>query len=123
MFDKDFVSQLLQTVILAAIPVVVPIMVSIAIAYWRKVKAEIQEKAPVAYEALKVAARIAVQAAEQLAMTGVIQEKKRYAIDRVKLLLEGQGITMDIESISAAIEAAVLEQFNSHKLNAKQVTK
>ena len=123
MFDKDFVSQLLQTVILAAIPVLVPIMVSIAIAYWRKVKAEIQEKAPVAYEALKVAARIAVQAAEQLAMTGDIQEKKRYAIDRVKLLLEGQGITMDIESISAAIEAAVLEQFNSHKLNAKQVTK
>lgn len=116
MFDKDFVSQLLQTVILAAIPVLVPILVSIAIAYWRKVKAEIQEKAPVAYSALQIAARIAVRAAEQLAMGGVIQEKKRYAIDRVKLLLEGQGITMDIESISAAIEAAVLEEFNRYKL-------
>lgn len=119
MFDKEFVSEVLQTLILASIPVLIPILISMAIAYWRKVSAEIQEKAPVTYQALRIVASIAVQAAEQLAMAGVIQEKKQYAIEQVKLLLEQQGIKMDIESISVAIEAAVLEEFNRHKLEAQ----
>lgn len=124
MFDMEFVSEVLQTLILALIPVLVPVLVSIAIIYWRKAKVEIQAKlseihakAPVVYEALMIAARIAVEAAEQLALSGKIQEKKQFAIDFVENLLAQQGIKMDLDIISAAIESALLQTINKPLLD------
>lgn len=120
MFDKTFVSEVTQALILAMIPVLIPVLISLAVSSWRKTKAEIQAMSPEIYNALIMTAKIAVQAAEQLAMAGVIQEKKRYAIDRVTILLEQQGIVMDVSAISAAIESAVLEEFNKYKLEAQK---
>ena len=113
MFDSEFVSKVLEAFIMATIPVLIPVLVSVAIAYWKKVKAEIE---PNVYSALYSAATIAVRAAEQLAMSGVIQEKKQYAIDQVTLMMKERGINIDFQTISAMIESVVLEEFNLHKL-------
>jgi len=58
------------------------------------------------YRQLKVAADIAVYAAEQIYGAGQGEEKLAYALE----LLEAQGFTLDAAMIRAAIEDAVYKQ-------------
>lgn len=116
MFDNDFVSKFLQDLILALIPVLIPVLVAFAVAAWKAVQAWIKTKTtPVVYDALTKTASIAVLAAEQMAKSGFIQQKKDYAVDMVSMLLKERGITLDLAVIQSAVEAAVWREFNEMK--------
>lgn len=58
-------------------------------------------------EKVMILAKIAVNAAEQLAKTGIIDlsERKEYALN----VLKEKGVTLDIEQLSDIIESFVLE--------------
>ena len=56
---------------------------------------------------LKIAST-AVDAAEQLGLTGMIKSKYDEAYKQVKIALKAQGLTFDEETIKTAIEAVVL---------------
>ena len=58
---------------------------------------------------LKQIVRIAVYAAEQLFGAKMGQDKKAFALNYAKQLLEKLHLTFDIEAIDAAIEAQVKE--------------
>lgn len=54
---------------------------------------------------------VAVDAAEQLGISGTINNKFDYAMEQVKIAMAKHGLTYDDQTIRAAIEAFVL-QFN-----------
>lgn len=58
-------------------------------------------------------ARMAVLAAEQLGITGAIDDKKSYAITVAERMLAERGIKVDLDALDAAIEAAVAEELNA----------
>lgn len=64
---------------------------------------------------LQHAAAVAVSAAEQLGATGVIADKKGYAVDAVQKTLDAKGINVDAAAVDRAIEAAVMAGFNIDK--------
>lgn len=60
------------------------------------------------WDQLMKVASVAVDAAEQLGITGKVNDKFEYAATQVKLVCEKQGLKYDDETIRVAIEAAVL---------------
>ena len=58
---------------------------------------------------------IAVDAAEQLGLTGAVSNKLEYATEQVKLAMLKHGLTYDDRTIRVAIEAIVL-QFNESNI-------
>ena len=65
--------------------------------------------------ALDVAAEMAVRAAEQLKLAGLIEDKKDYAVATAQAYLDERGIKVDLSLIEAAIEAAVIGNFPKAK--------
>ena len=65
---------------------------------------------------LQNVATVAVQAAEQLHLAGYIQDKKGVAIGIVVRELQAKGLKVDATSIDHAIEAAVMDAFNTEKV-------
>lgn len=57
-------------------------------------------------------ATMAVQAAEQVYGSEAGQDKKQFALDYVKAELTRRNIQVDVDAISAAIESAVMAEFN-----------
>lgn len=55
---------------------------------------------------------VAVMAAEQLGLSGAIEDKKQSAINAASAMLESMGIQVTAEELDAAIEAAVATQLN-----------
>lgn len=112
MFDSSFwlpiASAAIQALLLMLIPVVIG-AVGVGIRYlWSKIKAE----KPLIAEFLAEYARQAVYAAEQLGAIEQITNKKQYAIELVKKYCKTAGLSVDVDLIEAAIEAAVSEEFN-----------
>lgn len=69
------------------------------------------------FEQLQLFASYAVLAAEQGSLAGAVNDKKASAINVVNGYLKAAGITsVTAADIDAAIEAAVLRQFNAHKV-------
>lgn len=63
---------------------------------------------------LREASYFAIRAAEQAGLGEVINDKKEYALEIAeKYLKERFGVSPDLDLISAAIEKAVWEEFNS----------
>jgi len=60
-------------------------------------------------------ATIAVRAAEQANIAGLIKDKKQYAVEILDKSLKDHGFNVNLDVISAAIEAAVLQEFNRDK--------
>lgn len=60
------------------------------------------------WDQLMKVAQVAVDAAEQLGITGKVEDKFAYAAAQVKLVCEKQGLKYDDETIRVAIESAVL---------------
>ncbi len=58
---------------------------------------------------------VAVDAAEQLGLTGTVSNKLEYATEQIKLAMLKHGLTYDDQTIRAAIEAIVL-QFNEYNI-------
>ena len=63
----------------------------------------------VRWEQLQMIARVSVQAAEQLAANGKIDDKFAFAMNRVQKDLSAHHLSFDQETIRDAIESAVLE--------------
>jgi len=57
-------------------------------------------------------ARVAVLAAEQLGLSAQIKSKRDYAIRYLADALERRGVRVPVEELAAAIEAAVMKEFN-----------
>lgn len=77
------------------------------------IKSNTNEKQFLLLQSLAVAA---VRAAEQGELAGVISDKKASAFNIVNAYLQQMGLTaITAEQIDAAIESAVLTQFNAYK--------
>ncbi|MBP7213322.1 MAG: hypothetical protein KBA03_03725 [Anaerolineaceae bacterium] len=108
-------ANVLTEVLAYLLPLLVVALVS-AIVTWAVKQWGLAKAAnPALTEVLEQAALIAVRAAEQAGISGLIENKKEYAISIVEAWLKKQGLPIDIDVIAAAIEAAVWEEFNSEQ--------
>ena len=113
---NEFV-DLLQACVASLLLALSPVLVGFVVA-WVKLQVDLamqrlKENKPNFAEALRQAALLAVQAAEQAGAAGVIEDKKQYAFQIAQQWLDDAGwdeINLDV--LEAAIEAEVL-QFNS----------
>ena len=69
-----------------------------------------------------VTVKVAVRAAEQAGAAGLIHDKRAYAFNVAEKWLKARGVTLDIDLIYAAIEAAVYKEFNESKAEKPRTT-
>lgn len=108
--DFAYITELLQALILATVPVLAGMA-----AKWIATQGKIAKEQLTADQiyALEIFIRTAVYAAEQMKIAGFITRKLDYATENVQLWLDAKGIAMDASEIRARIEAAVLTEFNA----------
>jgi hypothetical protein len=111
--DLQFVSSLLQAVLLAILPVLAGALVNWAIKAAKLKASELDQQT---LNTLTWLASTAVRAAEQANLAGYIKDKKSFAMEYVETWLSGHGIQLDALVLSTAIEAAVMEEFGKAKL-------
>lgn len=99
-------AQFVVNLLLAAIAVIVPLVGS-AVRGFIAANKNSRE-----LETLAGIAKVAVLAAEQSGLSGLIEDKKNYAIRVAEQMLEERGIKIDLDTLTAAIEAAVLNELN-----------
>lgn len=109
-------SKVIEAILIAILPPLVAFLVSIGLAYAKRVWGDLKQRYPSVTELIEEAAVFAVQAAEQAGAAELIADKKQYAIQIAEAWLEANHITTDIDLIDAAIEKAVLELFNSDEV-------
>lgn len=115
--DLQFVSSLLQAVLLAILPVLAGALVNWAIKAAKLKAGELDQQT---LTTLTWLASTAVRAAEQANLSGYVTDKKAFALDYVQTWLSGHGIQLDAVTLSTAIEAAVMEEFGKAKFEAAQ---
>ena len=112
-------TELLSQVLMAVLTICLPPLVTIAVkwlnAKTNEIKQQIEQNNPGWGYALEEAAALAVSAAEQSKLAGLIADKKAYAIDIIEKWLEARKIHIDLDLIEAAIEAEVIRQFPQGK--------
>lgn len=106
-------SKVIEAILIAILPPLVAFLVSVGLAYAKRVWGDLKQRYPSVTDLVEQAAVFAVQAAEQAGAAELIKDKKQYAIQIAEAWLEANHITTDIDLIDAAIEKAVLELFNS----------
>ena len=107
-------SKVIEAILIAILPPLVAFLVSIGLAYAKRVWGDLKQRYPSVTELIEEAAVFAVQAAEQAGAAELIKDKKEYAIQIAEAWLVANHITTDIDLIDAAIEKAVLELFNGN---------
>jgi hypothetical protein len=105
-------SKVLEAVLIAVLPPLAVALVGLVVSLVRKWWIEAKLYAPKITDLIEDAARLAVRAAEQAGAAQLIEDKKQYAIEIAEKWLEARGLTVDIDLLDAAIEAAVLQLFN-----------
>ena len=103
--------QFIANVLLALVAVLVPL---IGNAVRNFINAN---KGSKEFELLSDVARMAVLAAEQAGLSGVIEDKKEAALSYASEILRQKGLNIDIVALDAAIEAAVADELNRPALN------
>lgn len=113
MFDYKLISELLQSLLLAFL---VPLagFAAQSIISWGKAKRAEMDKSH--QELLNGAVRVAVFAAEQVYGATKGEEKKAYALKVAEQWLAKNNVTLDLDTLDVAIEAAVFEQFKQWPL-------
>lgn len=115
---NQILSAVLQSLLEFLLPIVAVAIIS-ALISWAKL---LWEKAKTwnspATDLLEQAAIVAVTAAEQAGLSGLIKDKREYAFEIAEAWLKKNGITIDTDLIYAAIEAAVWKEFNSPEAKA-----
>jgi len=106
-------SKVIEAILIAILPPLAVVLVSVVLAYAKKLWADLKQRYPSVTDLVEQAAVFAVQAAEQAGAAELIKDKKQYAIQIAEAWLEANHITTDLDLIDAAIEKAVLELFNS----------
>ena len=107
--DSSFWYKLLQDVLVLAIPTIAGALVTVAIAYFKKVAAQIEAQRPDIFAIVQVFAEAAVKAAEQVFPVEEREKKKEYALAAVQNWLVEKGIAVDIALIESAVEAEVFK--------------
>ena len=103
--------SILQAVLIAALPPLVAAIVRYLWARAAEVWQDLENSKPELAWVLREAARFGVQAAEQMGISGQIEDKKQFAIQYAEKWLQTQGVEIDLDLVDAAIEAAVIELF------------
>lgn len=106
-------SKVIEAILIAILPPLAVVLVSVVLAHAKKLWADLKQRYPSVTDLVEQAAVFAVQAAEQAGAADLIEDKKQYAIQIAEAWLEANHITTDLHLIDAAIEKAVLELFNS----------
>ncbi len=105
----DFLNLFLQAVLPVLAAALAGWLYSQARLAWQK----FQNARPDVADAIQWAAEIAVRAAEQANMGGLIDDKKHYALQFAQRWLELKKIPIDLEALDGAIEAAVWSEINA----------
>ena len=109
---NEFLSKVVEGVLLAFAPVLASLITSWLVAKVRTIWAEFKVSQTVPSFMLEEIARIVVLAAEQMKLAELIENKKDYAVQTAAEWLEAQGYKINLAAIEAAIEAAVMTEFN-----------
>lgn len=107
-----FLSELAEGILLAFVPVLVSMITAWLLAKARMAWAQYKEANANYSWLLESIAVIAVKAAEQSKIAGLIEDKKSYAVQVAQQWLNDKGFSVDLAIIEAAIEAAVFEEIN-----------
>lgn len=105
----DFLNLFLQAVLPVLAAALAGWLYSQARLAWQK----FQNARPDTADAIQLAAEIAVRAAEQANLGGLIDDKKHYALQFAQRWLELKKIPIDLEALDGAIEAAVWSEINA----------
>jgi hypothetical protein len=109
-----FVTQFLNVFLPPVLVALAGLLAGLAVQGLRLLGAKIKEAQPELFEQMQWIAQTAVLAAEQAGAAGLIADKKEYAIEVVEAWLTQYGYgDVDVVMIEAAVEKAVLEEFNS----------
>jgi len=104
----------LQVFLIAVIPAVAAYLASMAKAWIDLKKADFAHRSPKLEDALELAVELAVKAAEQLGLSGAIDDKLDYAVSVAQTWLDSNGWDeVDVVLIEAAVESAVYAKFNA----------
>jgi len=102
-------NELLQGVLMQVLPFLAVALTGWALAQMRLAWGKFEATKPDVAYFLEQAGRFAVDAAEQMGLVGLIDEKKTYALQIAEDWMALKGVKVDLHLIEAAIEAAVLE--------------
>ena len=105
----ELANKLLQTLLEVALPILVTAAATWMIEKWVEIFKKLNKRNPDVAAYLMEICNTAVRAAEQIFGGEKGKEKKAYAIKLVEAYLKQIGISLNLETIDAAIEAAVLE--------------
>jgi hypothetical protein len=105
----DFLNLFLQAVLPVLAAALAGWLYSQARLAWQK----FQNARPDVADSIQWAAEIAVRAAEQANLGGLIDDKKHYALQFAQRWLELKKIPIDLEALDGAIEAAVWSELNA----------
>jgi hypothetical protein len=108
----NFLSIFLQYFMAFALPALASAAFAWLFSLAKKAWLDFKAKRAGSASVLEEVAKLAVLAAEQANIAGMIEDKKEYALDIAEKRLSEYGLKVDLDMISAAIEAAVMEQFN-----------
>jgi len=113
----DFLNLFLQAVLPVLAAALAGWLYSQARLAWQK----FQNARPDTADAIQWAAEIAVRAAEQANMGGLIDDKKHYALQFAQRWLKLKKIPIDLEALDGAIEAAVWSEINADQNKAAKL--
>lgn len=112
---NDVLSAFAQQLLLYVLPFLAVPLTIWTVAKARLAWAEFKLAQPDAADYVESFARMAVLAAEKAQLPAWAEGKRDYAFAIVEKMLAAKGLAIDIDVIYAAIEAAVLDQFNRDK--------
>lgn len=102
--------SVLNAILMAALPALVVALIAAVVGFARKEWALFKAAQPGLAEKVAFYTRIAVQAAEQAGLAGLVKDKKEYAINIVILWMAQIGLNgIDVELIAAEVERQVRE--------------
>jgi hypothetical protein len=110
MFDMPEISQALQNLLVLVLTAAAGALVRWLNAKWQVQKAELKEWQR---QALDVFIHTAVYAAEQMELSGHIDNKLDYVTELVEMWLMARGLDIDVDELRARIEAAVKQELNT----------
>lgn len=109
---KDVFSSFAMQILLYLMPVVASLVAAWVFAKAKAAWNQFKQEQPTLVDYLEEFAVFAVHAAEQAGMGGLIKDKREYAFQVIEKLLAEKGIKVDVDLIYAAVEKAVLDEFN-----------
>ena len=107
----DVISQILEVVLAAVLPILAVFVAQYLRALVVKQLADAKSQWPDAFSVVEAIAAQVVAAAEQAGAIGYVDSKIDYALEMAERWLDEYDLDIDLELIRAAIEAEVKRQF------------